>query len=63
MQNLKVGCIPVRQTVNVDNKFLKIKKIIKEKKIGIIIGGISLALVSTYAVLIIKFINLIKIMY
>ena len=63
MQNIKVGCIPVRQAMGIDTKLLKIKKFIKSNKIGLIIGGVSMFLLSTYAVLIMKFINLIKIMY
>ena len=63
MENIKVGCIPVRQAINVNTKSLKIKKFIKNNKIGLIIGGISIALLSTYTILIIKFINLIKIIY
>lgn len=63
MENIKVGCIPVRQAINVNTKSLKIKKFIKENKIGLVIGGISMILFSTYGILIYKFINLIKIMY
>ena len=63
MKNIKVGCIPVRQAINVNTKSFRIKKFLKNNKVGLIIGGISIALLSTYAVLIINFINLIKIMY
>ena len=63
MENLKVGCIPVRQAVGIDTKSIKIKRFIRNNKVGLIIGSISIALLSTYAVLIINFINLIKIMY
>lgn len=62
MENIKVGCIPVRQAVGINTKSLMIKKFIKNNKLGLIIGGISIALLSTYAVLIINFINLIKIL-
>lgn len=63
MENIKVGCIPVRQAVNVNSKFYKIKKFLKDNKIGLIVGGIATILVSIYAILLINFINLIKIMY
>ena len=63
MENIKVGCIPVRQAIKIDNRGLKIKKIIKRNKLGLIIGSILTILFLTYAVLIINFINLIKIMY
>ena len=63
MQNIKVGCIPVRQAIKIDNRSLRIKKFIKKNKLGLIIGSISTILFSTYAVLIINFVNLIKIMY
>lgn len=63
MENIKVGCIPVRQVINVNTKSYKIKKFLKNNKIGLIIGGISIILLSIYTVLIINFINLIKIMY
>lgn len=63
MENIKVGCIPVRQAINVNEKSFRIKKFLKDNKIGLIIGCISIMLLSTYAVLIINFINLIKIMY
>lgn len=63
MENIKVGCIPVRQAVKVNSRFYKIKKILKDNKIGLIVGGIAITLVSIYAVLLINFINLIKIMY
>lgn len=63
MGNIKVGCIPVRQAMKIDTKTLRVKKFIKKNKIGLIIGGIATILLSIYAVLIINFINLIKIMY
>ena len=63
MQKIKVGCIPVRQTINVNTKSYKLKKFLKDNKIGLIVGGISISLLSIYAVLVINFINLIKIMY
>ena len=63
MQNIKVGCIPVGQSVRIENKTLWVKEFIKKNKVGLIISGIFGSLVSVYAVLIINFINLIKIMY
>ena len=63
MQNIKAGCIPVRQAVKIDTKSIRIKKIFKNNKVGLIIVGIATALFSTYAVLIINFINLIRIIY
>ena len=63
MENIKVGCIPVRQAIAIETKSFRIRNFIKENKIGLIIGGISMFLLSTYAVLIMNFINLIKIMY
>lgn len=63
MQNIKVGCIPVRQAVKIDTRRIKIKKFIKNNKIGLIIGCISITLISIYSILFINFINLIKIMY
>ena len=63
MQNIKVGCIPVRQALVVDTKFGRIKKFINKNRFVLFIGGISAILLSIYAVLIINFINLIKIMY
>jgi len=63
MQNIKVGCIPVRQAMKIDTRALRIKKFIKNNKIGLIVGGISITLLSIYSVLFINFINLIKIMY
>ena len=63
MQNIKVGCIPVRQAVKIDTRALKIKRFIKNNRIGLIVVGISVTLLSIYSVLLINFINLIKIMY
>ena len=60
MKNIKVGCIPVRQVVKIDTISLRIKKFIKSNKLGLIIGGISITLLSIYIVLFINFINLIK---
>ena len=63
MQNIKVGCIPVRQAVNIDTRRVKIKKFIKNNRIGLIVGGITIILLSIYGILFINFINLIKVMY
>ena len=63
MQNIKVGCIPVRQAICIDTKLARIKRIINKNRFVLFIGGISAILFSIYAVLIINFINLIKIMY
>ena len=63
MQNINLRCIPVRQTVKIDTRRIKIKKFIKNNKIRLIIGGISMSLFSIYGILFINFINLIKIMY
>ena len=62
MQNIKVGCIPVRQAVKINTR-REIKKFIKNNKIGLIIGGISITLLSIYSILLINFINLIKNIY
>lgn len=63
MENIKVGCIPVRQAINVNTKSYKIKKFLKDNRVGLIVSGVAVTLVSIYAVLLINFINLIKIMY
>ena len=63
MENIKIGCIPVRQAVKIDSKRVKIRKYIKKNRIGLMIGGISIVLLSIYSVLLINFINLIKVMY
>lgn len=62
MEDIKVESIPVRQVVNANTKFFRIKKFIKDNKLGLIIGSIATVLFATYVVLIIKFINLIKIL-
>lgn len=63
MQNIKVGCIPVGQATRIENKTLGVKEFIKKNKVGLIISGIFTSLISVYAILIINFINLIKIIY
>lgn len=62
MQNIKVGCISVEQEVRKENKIIETKEFIKKNKVGLIISGIFTVLISIYAVLIINFINLIKIL-
>lgn len=61
MENIKTACIPIGQVVRREYRGINIGRFIKDNKIGLIIGSISLALLSTYAILIINFINLIKI--
>ena len=63
MQNIKVGCIPVGQVTRIENKTLVVKEFIKKNRVGLIISGIFGSLISVYVVLIINFINLIKIIY
>ena len=63
MQNIKVGCIPERQAIKIDTRALKIKKFVKNNRIGLIVGGISITLISIYSVLLISFINLIQILH
>ena len=58
MQNIKVGCIPVRQAIKIDTRALRIKRFIKNNRIGLIIGVISAVLFSIYSVLLTNFINL-----
>ena len=63
MQNIKVGCISIGQAVKMENKTFRIKEFINKNKVGLIISCIFCSLISVYAVLIINFINLIKIIY
>ena len=62
MQNIKVGCISVGQVARIENKTIGVKEFIKKNKVGLIISGIFASLISVYVVLIINFINLIKIL-
>ncbi len=62
MENIKMGCIAVGQARRIENKTLGVKEFIKKNKVGLIISGIFGSLISVYAVLIINFINLIKIL-
>lgn len=61
MENIKVGCIPVRQAIKIDSKTLKIKKFIKRNKLRLIIGGVFVILISIYCYLIMNFIKLIQV--
>jgi hypothetical protein len=63
MQNIKADYIPVRQAIKIEDKTMSVKEFIKKNKVGLIISGIFGSLISVYAVLIINFINLIKIIY
>ena len=60
MKNINVGYIPVGQAVKINTKSIKIKKFIKRNKLGLIIGGITITLISIYTILIVNFINLLK---
>lgn len=62
MQNIKVGCIPIGQVIKIKNKKTGVKEFIKKNKLGLIIACIFGLLLSVYTVLIINFINLIKIL-
>ncbi len=62
MQNIKVGCIPVRQAVKINTKTFKVKKFFKKNKLGLIFSCFFLILLIIYGVLIFNFINLIKIL-
>lgn len=62
MENIKVGCIPVGQAVKIENKTSGVKEFLKKNKVGLIISGVFGSLISIYTVLIINFINLIKIL-
>ena len=62
MQNIKIGCVQAGQAIKIENKTLGVKRFIKKNKVGLIISGIFTSLISVYVVLIINFINLIKIL-
>lgn len=62
MQNIKVGCITVGKVIKKENKISEMREFIKKNKVGLLISGIFTLLISIYAVLIINFINLIKIL-
>lgn len=61
MENIKTTYMPVGQAVRTNYKSMKARKFLKDNKLTLIIGGIAIALISSYAFLIINFINLIKI--
>ena len=61
MENVKTTYMPVGQAVRTNYKSMKVEKFLRNNKLTLIIGGIVIALLSSYAVLIINFINLIKI--
>ena len=62
MQNIKVGCNPVGQAIRIENKKIGVKEFIKKNRVLLIISSIFCSLFSVYAMLIINFINLIKIL-
>ncbi len=62
MENVKVGAISIGQAIKIENRKLGVKKFIQKNKVGLILSGIFGTLLSIYAVLIINFINLIKIL-
>ena len=62
MQNIRLECITVGQAIKTENKTLGVKEFIKKNKVRLIISGIFGLLISVYTVLIINFINLIKIL-
>lgn len=62
MENIGKLYMLMGHVVKKNCKTIGMRKFIKENKIGLIIGGISVALLSAYTVLIINFINLIKIL-
>lgn len=62
MENIKVGCIPVRQAVKINTKSFKIKKFLKDNKIRLIFSSFFITLFSIYGILIFNFINLIKVL-
>ena len=61
MENISKLYIPIGHVVKKNYKTIGIRKFIKENKVMLMISSISLALLSTYVVLIINFINLIRI--
>lgn len=63
MRNIKVGSVPIEQVIKTKNKILRINNFVKKNRKGLIISGVFCSLISVYMVLIINFINLIKIIY
>ena len=62
MENIKSMYIPVGQAVRTNYKSMKVWKFIKNNKITLSICAVAIALLISYAFLIISFINLIKIL-
>lgn len=62
MENIGKLYMPIGQVSKKNYKKLGIKKFIKENKTVLLISGISISLLTAYSVLIINFINLIKIL-
>ena len=62
MEDIKVGCISIKSAMKIENKDLKVKEFLKKNKILLIITAIFVSLISVYTMLIINFINLIKIL-
>ena len=63
MENIKTTYMPIGQAVRTNYKSAKIKNFIKRNRISLIIISVSISLLLIYSVLLINFINLIKIMY
>ena len=62
MEDIKVGCNSIKSAMKIENKDLKVKEFLKKNKILLIITAIFVSLISVYTMLIINFINLIKIL-
>lgn len=62
MENIKSMYMPVGQAVRANYKSMKVWKFIKDNKIKLSIGAVSITLLAAYAFLITSFINLIKIL-
>lgn len=62
MENIKKMYIPIGQVTKKNYKAFKINKFIKNNKITLSICGISILLLWAYSILIMNFINLIKIL-
>ena len=61
MENIKTTYMPVGQAVRVKYKEIKLVRWIKQNKWMLAISGAFLVLLSIYAVLIVNFVHLIKI--
>ena len=62
MENIKSMYMPVEQAVRANYKSMKVWKFIKDNKIKLSIGAVSITLLAAYDFLITSFINLIKIL-